>query len=141
MRKLAVVVLALAALLVGSVSSGEAWTRGDHFRGGHFRGGHFRGPHVSVGIGPVWGPGIWWGWPGPYWSYPYPYYAPPVVVQQEPPVYIQQSPPAAPQPEAQQYWYYCEEAKAYYPYVQQCPKGWMTVVPTPPPGFSSPPGQ
>lgn len=140
MRKLAVVVLALAVLLVGSVSSGEASGRGGHFRGGH-------GPRVSVGIG-VWGPGLWWGWPGPYWapySYPYPYgypyYAPPVVVQQEPPVYIQQSPPAAPQPEAQQYWYYCEEAKAYYPYVQQCPKGWMTVVPTPPPGSSSTPGQ
>lgn len=138
MRKLAVVVLALAVLLVGSVSSGEASGRGGHFRGGH-------GPRVSVGIG-VWGPGLWWGWPGPYWApypypYGYPYYAPPVVVQQEPPVYIQQAPPAAPQPEAQQYWYYCEEAKAYYPYVQQCPKGWMTVVPTPPPGSSSTPGQ
>lgn len=28
--------------------------------------------------------------------------------------------------------YYCEEAKAYYPYVQQCPGGWRQVTPTPP---------
>ncbi len=32
------------------------------------------------------------------------------------------------------YWYYCADAKAYYPYVQQCPAGWLRVIPetTPP---------
>ncbi|HUL00131.1 MAG TPA: hypothetical protein VLX29_04670 [Nitrospirota bacterium] len=38
------------------------------------------------------------------------------------------------QGEAQQYYrYYCQESKTYYPYVKQCPGGWMKVVPTPTP--------
>ncbi|MGH7312490.1 MAG: hypothetical protein ACREJV_04900 [Candidatus Rokuibacteriota bacterium] len=81
----------------------------------HFRSKVFVG--VGVGLGSAW----WWGWPG---YYPYPAYAAPVVIQQSPPVYIQQDTPAEPY-----YWYYCESAQAYYPYVQQCPNGWMKVVP------------
>jgi hypothetical protein len=57
-------------------------------------------------------------------------YTAPVVIERSPPVYIQQSPP--PQP----YWYYCEASRTYYPYVQQCPGGWLTVVP-PTPGASN----
>ncbi|HTG01193.1 MAG TPA: hypothetical protein VK654_11485 [Nitrospirota bacterium] len=77
-----------------------------------------------IWIGPIWGP--WWGYPG----YPYPYYeSPPVVIQQQPPVYEER----APQQEQQSYWYYCRESKAYYPYVKQCPGGWLKVVPTPAP--------
>jgi hypothetical protein len=84
-------------------------------------GGFVRG---GIWIGP-WGP--WWG-PPPV--YPYYYAEPPVVIEQQPPVYEQQ----APQVEEQQYyWYYCPESKAYYPYVKQCPSGWMKVVPTPSP--------
>jgi len=75
---------------------------------------------IGIGI-PVW---PWWG---PYY---YPPYSAPVVIQQQAPVYEQQ----APQGEAQQYyWYYCPESKTYYPYVKQCPSGWMKVVPTPTP--------
>ncbi len=77
--------------------------------------GHHRG----------WGPGIYWRVPivvGPP-LYPYGYYpAPPVVVQQAP-VYVQ------PQQEEPYYWYYCENPKGYYPYIQNCPGGWMKVVP------------
>jgi hypothetical protein len=29
-------------------------------------------------------------------------------------------------------WFYCPEAGAYYPYVQQCPGGWQQVAPQPP---------
>jgi hypothetical protein len=29
-------------------------------------------------------------------------------------------------------WYYCDSAKAYYPYVQQCREGWRPVAATPP---------
>ena len=29
-------------------------------------------------------------------------------------------------------WYYCESAKAYYPYVSECKEGWRTVPATPP---------
>jgi FKBP-type peptidyl-prolyl cis-trans isomerase FkpA len=32
-------------------------------------------------------------------------------------------------------WYYCDDTKAYYPYVRECPSGWRQVVPqTTPPG-------
>jgi hypothetical protein len=39
-------------------------------------------------------------------------------------------PPAAPAPAGN--WYYCDSAKAYYPYVSQCAEGWRTVPATPP---------
>ena len=83
--------------------------------------------HGGIWIGPVWGPG-WWGPPYPY----YPYYAqPPVVIQQQPAPEIYVQPP--PQAEEPSYWYYCQDPKGYYPYVKQCPNGWMKVVPSPPP--------
>jgi len=50
-----------------------------------------------------------------------------VIQQQQSPVYDEQQ---APQ---QQFWYFCPDAKAYYPYVKQCPSGWMKVVPAPGP--------
>jgi hypothetical protein len=31
-----------------------------------------------------------------------------------------------------QYWAYCQSPEGYYPYVQDCPGGWLSVVPTPP---------
>jgi hypothetical protein len=64
--------------------------------------------------------GVWYLYPAPIYPYPNPY-VPPVVVT-----------PAAPPPQAPpQYWYYCNSAKAYYPYVRSCPEGWMQVVPQP----------
>lgn len=91
--------------------------------------GEARGPYIGGGIwvGPgYWGPGPWWGPP-----YPYPYPAPPVIIQQAP-VYVDPQPVAPPQ--APVYWYYCQNPQGYYPYVKQCPGGWMQVVPpsTPP---------
>ncbi len=99
--------------------------------GGYYGGrGWYGGSRVFIG-----GSFGWWGWPGwwgpGWWGAPYPYYsAPPVVVQPGPTEYIQQ----APAPPA--YWYYCQSAGAYYPYVKDCPGGWMQVVPQP-----GPPGQ
>jgi len=85
------------------------------------------GGHVSFGfsfpvvIGPgYWGPGYWG--PGYWGQYPYYYSPPPVAVQQHPVTYEQAAP-------AQSYWYYCQNPQGYYPYVQQCPNGWMQVVP------------
>lgn len=109
--KKVVIALAVTVALLGMASPSHAWHGGWH--------------------------GGWYGgWYAPY-GYPYGYappvpytYAPPVVIQRaEPQVYIQQQP-------QQQYWYWCQDAKGYYPYVQQCPAGWMQVVPqaTPPTG-------
>jgi hypothetical protein len=27
------------------------------------------------------------------------------------------------------YWYFCPDSRAYYPYVLECPSGWLAVVP------------
>ena len=104
------------------------------FHGGAFRGGHerfdrfhrfgffgrfgFVGPAFGFGVDPFFWDPFWF--PSPYPAYTY---APPVVIQ--PDVQQPSSPPA------QTYWYYCVDAKAYYPYTQQCPAGWLKVVPTP----------
>ncbi len=124
MKKLARIVFAAMVLfLLGSVPESGA----DGRRSGHGGG--------RVGVGVWLGPG-WWG---PHYYPPYyPYYQPEqrIVIEQQPDMYVQ----PAPQAEEQQiYWYYCKETKGYYPYVKQCPSGWMKVVPSPPPPSPSPP--
>lgn len=121
--------LIIAFLLLGAAGLSAAGG------GGH---AHFYGhPHhshavVSFGFvaGPIWGP----------WYYPPPYYNSPVVVEQvAPPVYIERQAPelASAQAGSSQpgnYWYYCEAADGYYPYVKECRGGWQKVAPQPPAG-------
>src|SRR3970040_2258070 len=67
----------------------------------------------------------------PYWYYPppplyYPYPYPAVVAPPaSPPVYVER--------EQENWWYYCEQTRGYYPYVKECPAGWTRVPPAPPP--------
>lgn len=58
-------------------------------------------------------------------------YVPPLVVE-APPVYVERSvvPPVT-VPLEPGYWYYCAEARAYYPQVNACPGGWQKVAPAP----------
>jgi hypothetical protein len=107
---LAVGLLVAITLLVCSVAPSDA--RGRVFIG------------VGVGV-PFWYPYPFYGYP-----YPYPVYSPPVV-QSAPETYVEREP----EPPAQQqyYWYYCQSAQAYYPYVKECPGGWLQVVPQSPP--------
>jgi hypothetical protein len=86
------------------------------------------GVRAGIWIGPVWGP--YWGpwWTPPYYSYYYPYYYGPPVMQQQAPAYDYNQPAPQEQP---YYWYFCPDAKAYYPYVKQCPGGWQKVIPSP----------
>ncbi len=91
--------------------------------GGYYRPGGYGGHGGYVGHGGYYGGGVWFGagWWGPYYPYypyyqPYPYYPAPTVVVPRP-----------------GYWYYCRDPEGYYPYVRQCPGGWMRVVPSPPP--------
>ena len=112
----------------GYYPGGHYYGGGPYYRGGYWGGGpYYRGGHWGGGawIGPGWG---WGGW-GPWWSAPYypNYVSPPVVVEQQPPIYVQ---PEQPQ---ESYWYYCQNPQGYYPYVQNCPGGWMKVVPQPAP--------
>ncbi len=95
---------------------------------GFLPGSTYGGVRVGIGIGPVW---PWWGAPYyPYYYSPYYYSEPPIVIQQQSPLYEQQAPQVK---EQQYYWYYCQGSKTYYPYVKQCPGGWIKVVPTPSP--------
>jgi hypothetical protein len=117
---------------------GGKWHEGK-WHGGKWHGGHgWRGPRVGIGIGlgsywgPYWGP-YWGGYWGGYWRpYAYPYAYPPVVTAPSTQLSVQPSAPAAAQPPPPVYWYYCDHARGYYPYVQQCPGGWRAVAPTPP---------
>ena len=134
-KKVVCVLVAVLALVLGA--AGVAGARGGwHGHRGWHGGGRGHGgywyPAFRVvvpfyyGAGPLWGPG-WWG--PPYRAYAYPPYAYPpvggtVVVQPQAPAYVQQEP---------QYWYYCRDPEGYYPYIESCPSGWMTVVPPPAP--------
>ncbi len=103
--------------------------------------GHAGGSRVVVSGGGVWvGPGWgwgwgwgvrpWWGWGPGWWGPAVPFsVAPPIVVQQSPPVFVQ----PAPQAQEQFFWYYCQNPQGYFPYVRECPNGWMRVVPSPTP--------
>ena len=125
----------------GGHSGGGGWHGGGgggwHGGGGH--GGWHGGSHFSIGFG---FPGFYWGYPYygyygyPYYSsYPYyagyPYYYPdgPVYGDPAPSTYIQRD-MSSPAPVGEgQYSYYCPDPAGYYPQLQNCPKGWLKVVP------------
>lgn len=124
--KAAKATLSLLMFVCGAVASAPAlaWHHGGH--------AHFG---VFVGV-----PGYWYP---PYYYPPYyapyypPYYPPVVVVPSSPPTYIEQGgtqaqAPPSPAPSQSNWWYYCADAKAYYPYVKECPAGWQRVAPQPP---------
>lgn len=127
MRKFIVLATGIVALtLAGSVS---CYGHGPWHGHGHVQGGYqgWHHPRVSGGI---WiGPG-WWGvWPVPaypYYRY-YPSYPHRVTVQPEQQEYVSQSSDR----EEEEYWYFCRKPEGYYPYIKQCPDGWMKVVPPP----------
>lgn len=66
--------------------------------------------------------GTWYFYPEPIYPYPNPYLPPAVVLPS----------PVPTSPAPQQYWYYCESAKEYYPYTLSCPERWKIVPATPP---------
>lgn len=116
MKKVIGVMLTAMALLLGSALPGHAWGGyGGHHGYGHHGYGYGGYGYGGYGYRSHYGYGTY-GYRYPYRNYPY---AAPKVSPQQPTVYVQQ----------QAYWYYCENAKAYYPYVQQCPSGWVRVVP------------
>lgn len=106
-------------------------------------------------------------YPSPYYGAPYygtPVYYPPAPAYYPPvPAYYPAVQPVQPAPviyterkvgsqidtkEAQiissrtaqqSWWYYCVDAKTYYPYINQCPGGWLRVAPQPAPGSGGPP--
>ena len=106
-------VLTLSAVLVGAAASAPAWAWG----------------HARFSFGVVVGAPFY-----PWYYPPYYYYPPVVTVPAAPTTYVEQGSahPTPSQPSG--YWYYCEASKTYYPYVKECPAGWMRVIPRPAPG-------
>jgi hypothetical protein len=140
MKKIACAVFLAMAILC--VSPWIADAQGPRGHGGGYPHGHGGGYAPGGGGHPAhWNFGFYWGGPGWYWPWWGPYYgygyyppAPTYVVPQQPQVYVQPQ-----QPQEQAYWYYCQDPHGYYPYVQNCPGGWMKVVPTPTPPTSPTP--
>jgi hypothetical protein len=80
------------------------------WHGGRWRHDHHRGRYGwwwVVG-------GLWYFYPQPVYPYPDPF-APGDVIYES--------------GGAGDYWYYCESAGQYYPYVTECPEGWQAVMP------------
>jgi hypothetical protein len=133
----------VAALLLGTMASTSVFAQ----HRGYYRGG----PRIGLYIGaPLLAYSLYRPYYSPYY-YP-PAYYPPVVMapvpqtyveqpqqmqsqpvpppqQLQAPSYQQEAPQAAPQ--SGNMWYYCNEARAYYPYVKTCPAGWQQVTPQP----------
>ncbi len=80
------------------------------------------------------GPGYYgyrgYGYRDPFLYPPYYTYPQTIVIPATPPVYIQQEEIRPVQPQTN-YWYYCRNPEGYYPYVRQCPDGWLQVAPQP----------
>jgi hypothetical protein len=142
MRKITSGILLTIVLLLATPMSSYAGRKhvymGAGIRVGHYAWGRPYGPWRHIGWRRPYRPWKYYGYrPRFFWGgtvvlgpwFPYGYYPPPaVVIQQEPPVYVQ------PEQEQPHYWYYCQDSQSYYPYVKDCPGGWMKVVPevTPP---------
>jgi hypothetical protein len=133
-----------AALFMILVTNNSVWAWGDG-HGGHFGGhgdfggygGHHGNSHLSIGLG-YFGSGFYGGYGYGGYGLGSPYYYPPpyvypqtVIVPATPPVYNQQL-QIQPAQAQTSYWYYCEDPEGYYPYVKDCPAGWLQVVPQPP---------
>lgn len=54
------------------------------------------------------------------------FYSPPLYAEQNPPVYVVIEPGV-------NYSYYCTDPSGYYPAIQNCPTGWLLVIPGTPP--------
>ncbi len=143
----------------GVRGGGGGWHGGGggwHGGGGGWRGGGGRrvgvylGVPVGIGLGYGYYPYSYYG--APYYGTSY-YYSPAPAyypaVQPEPITYIEQSdnpqissrdaptntqeaPVNSRQSTQGSWWYYCVDANAYYPNVNQCPGGWLRVAPQPP---------
>lgn len=135
----------VAALLLGTFVSTSVFAQHRH---------HRHGPRIGFYVG---APLLAYSLARPYYYSPYYYppayssaYYPPAAVapqtyveqpqqvqsypvqppqQLQAPSYQQEAPQAAPQ--SGNMWYYCNDARAYYPYVKTCPAGWQQVTPQP----------
>jgi len=147
-----VALVAVCVLFVGGVSVGHARGGGGHGggHGGHHghgggEGHHGSGRHGHGHPGGPWrapifagGAGFIGGWPvwfpledEPPYGTPFPMYQAPLSEDSSALPYIQRDLPL-------EYWYYCRSPQGYYPFVGECPDGWIQVLPQPGPPWPPP---
>jgi len=128
MKRLTLLLAAFATLLSLLAFSAPADAHG-RVRGG-----------VFLNFGVPW-PGYYWG-PRYYYGPPAYYYddwapAPVIIERRSAPTYIERSDVEAAPPVSQQqpqhWWYWCQAAEKYYPYVKECPGGFQKVPAQPVP--------
>lgn len=125
-------------LYVGGWHGGGGWRGGGWNRGG--RVGIYLGAPIGFNYG--YSPYPYYG--APYYGSPYSYAPAPIYyppVQSAPVIYIERknevrissrkSPRNSSQTNQTSWWYYCVDSKSYYPYVKNCPEGWLRVAPEP----------
>ena len=119
MKKITALCVAVS-LTLGSIGSAQAdWGR----HGGH--GGHR--PHYGGGYrgGP--------GWVGPAAILAITGLAIGAAAYSQSvraaPIYVEPQRAYQPPPPDSGNWYYCNSAGQYYPYIQNCPEGWQSVMP------------
>ena len=107
----------------------------------YYRAPYYGAPYYGA---PYYGGG--YSYPPAYYPYAPTFYplaqpAPATYVERsnEPQIGTQEAPSNSPQNAQGAWWYYCVDAKAYYPYVNQCPGGWLRVAPQPAPDSSDQP--
>lgn len=98
--------------------------------GGYYTPGLWGGNYYNPGL---YSPGLYgyrtFGYADPFFR-PYDAYPSAGVAPSRSPVYIQKQAPRATQLEAH-YWHYCKDPAGYYPYIKECPSGWLRVAPQP----------
>lgn len=131
-RSFIATLLASGLVLCAAAPAADAYPHHGWYRPGPvaWRGGFWR--HSWYGGRYGW----WWVVGGVWYFYPQPIYPNPDLYV--PPDYqaAQAAPAGAPPP---QVWYYCDAAKAYYPYVSSCTSAWRPVPSTPPPAAAPTP--
>ena len=142
-------VLPIDAQRHGGGHRGGGW---GHWGYGH---GYGHGYYGRYGFG-WWGYPYGWGYPYAWgyphgWNYPYypsypyypyygPYYDEGYGTPPAPPEEV--TPPLESGQQQPSYWRFCQNPEGYYPYVKDCPGGWIAVVPSrpnaPPPKLGNP---
>ena len=131
-------ILAAAMISAAAFGATDAMAAGGHGGGHGYHGGHYSHgySHGYGRVGAFVGGAIVAGALLSPWYYS-PYYVAsyPTVVEVSPPapmVYIEQSQAVAPAAsDAGNWWYFCNDTRAYYPYVKECASPWQRVSPTP----------
>jgi hypothetical protein len=130
------VLLLIVVLLIANPINADARGGGSGHGGGGRGGGRISGGHAGIGHrgagrvvivnrggGGLWAPLGVVGGVAVLAPYGAPYDSTPEAVASE-----QYPEDVQPYQQGPAYWYYCPNPQGYYPYIKNCPNGWMKVI-------------